>query len=812
MFRFGPGVRRGGRLAAGALQQALPARSWRSATLWIIVLVNGTLIGLSCWSRGGAVTDLRIEVAGGHYEAAVDGKVIAEGELPARPGGGIGFRLRRNDYIPTLPSPVGIDSVRVTDAATGDVIFQDTFNGSRSDEWRVVWGDWEVGDGVLTTPSGGLITVGSDAWRDYVLAAKLRNVEDATVYTRMKDTGNAIELTIQPYRIYRSTLLVSENGAVRERRQASSVELDRGQTIQSIVAMLLRAYPTALMLIAGAITVAVGWRLAHRARLERQMASVGQSLLESSATLVLLLALWALVLLWYLNYVIGEHMPHVPDSVLYVFQAKIFASFHLTADAPPVRESFSIFRPHMDQVVDGRWFSHYPFGHPLFLAVGQLAGAVWLVPPIVGAASVMLIYWVGRHVYGAMVGLLAATLLLFSPFFQMTASNFMSHNTAAFAIVASLFLLVMPTRRRLVAMFFSGIFLGLLFNTRPLTAVAFIPALGALLAYELLRAGPDRLKILREDIAFSAGGLLMLGAYFLYNNATTGSFTESAYALQGTYSSDTFGFGGTHSVAFGLQNQRQLLSLLLLVANGWPLFVGLAFAALPFLLGTRHRWDYFLGAAVLAIAGVNIFYRNAAVMHGPRFWYETMPFLMLLTARGAQCLRDAAVVAGERIAVRVREGPPVPTTAVTGFAVIGLVLGLVAFSAYGWMLEQRDAWPGVPFTPQKISGLKGFNFTDRRLLDRADELDLKNALVLVEECSQWWCFGSVFWTNSPDLDGNIVWAERQHNGDDIELLESFEGRNLYLADYDQGSIDSITEAEIIAGAREDESQAREAPP
>ena len=79
--------------------------------------------------------------------------------------------------------------------------------------------------------------------------------------------------------------------------------------------------------------------------------------------------------------------------------------------------------------------------------------------------------------------------------------------------------------------------------------------------------------------------------------------------------------------------------------------------------------------------------------------------------------------------------------------------------------------------------LEGFNHADRRLLERADELGLKNALVLVEDCPQWWCYGSVFWMNSPNLDGDIVWAERSSPALDSLLIDSFEDRTLYLADY-----------------------------
>lgn len=780
-------------LARALLRRIRPAFSRRFAALWVIAVVNLVLIVLYVWSRDGSTVQVRVEAIGSEYQVFVDGRPTERGVFEGRDVGGIGFGLPGDVRLPSLPGPTGVDSVRVTDATSGDVIFEDSFSGSPSNLWEVESGDWNVRDGLFSTSTRGVVTTGFQSWGDYVLEARLRNVTEATIYVRLEDSGNSVAFAMRPYRNFDSSLRLFDSGA-EVAREAGGLNLARAQTVRSIAAMLLRPYPTVALMVMGVIIVAFLLRLAW---LDSRLQALGNFILNRGNFIVPGLAVGAFALLWYAIYVLGEAMPHVPDSVAYVFQAKIFASFSITADPPPVHESFSFFEPAFMLVVDGRWFTQYSFGHPLFLSIGQLFRAVWVVPPLLGAASIVLIYQVGKHVYGAMVGVLAALLLLFSPFFQMTASNFMSHNTAVFVILASLFLFARQGKPRTLSMFFSGVFLGLLFNMRPLVAVAFIPVLGLFMGYELLRAGSGRSKLFREDLAFAAGGLVLLLAYFLYNQATTGSFTLSGQASI-TDTSDALGFGGKHSVARGLQNQQALLSLMLLVANGWPVTIGLFLAALPFVLGTRNRWDYFLAASALALAGANTLYVNAAIMHGPRYFYETMPFLMLLTARGAQSLRDAGSTAGNWLASRIGWAPSVSTLGVTGFAVCGLVIGLVVFSAWGWTLGQRVGWGGTPFTPRTLSELNGFN-NDRRLLDRADEMDLANALVLVDGCGDWWCYGSVFWTNSPDLDTDVVWANQHGTPADVELLGHYEGRNLYVADYGSGTIRSATKAEIISG-------------
>ncbi len=825
------------------------ALSGKPPALWIALAVNVLLAILYLWSRGGSTTEVRIETAGSAYRAYVDGKLIASSRFEGTGEGGIALGLSGQGAVPSLPKPSGVDSVRVTDPATGEVIFEDGFGGPLEEGWRVQAGEPDVGDGVLPPgPSYTSLAADFAEWGDYVLEVKLRNLTQASI--RVRRGATALDLKLWPYQRYDSRLDRIEGGEVVERTAGAPLELNRGQTLRSIAAMLLRPYPLALAIVATIIVVAAGprlgrpWRglllvapalalglwyregvhafalgrtweewpflapallagaaiifayVARPALLERRLQTLGRAIPQVATPLVVVLAAGAFVLLWYLIYIVGEAMPHVPDSVAYIFQAKIFASFRLTADPPPVQESFSIFQPHFLHVVDGRWFSQYSFGHPLFLAIGQLFHAVWLVPPILGAASVFLIYRTGSHLYGATVGILAAVLLLFSPFFQMTASNFMSHNTAAFTILACLFLLVRPTKRRMLSMFVSGVFLGLLFNIRPLTAVAFIPALGSLLGYELLRAGADRTRILREDLAFAAGALLLLLAYFGYNHATTGAFDKSPQVLTFGDTSDWLGFGGRHSVAFGLQNEQVLLSLLVLVANGWPIAIGLFLAAFPFVLGTRNRWDYFFAASALAIAAATVFYKGAGVMHGPRYLYEMMPFLMLLSARGVQRLTSAASDTGDWLARRVLQQPQAAAPGLTHVATFILVAGLIAFSAYGWMLGRHDAWSGIDFVPQEMSMLEGFNSTDGRLLDRAAEMNIENALILVEDCVPWWCYGSVFWTNSPDLDNDVVWARRLGTPDDLILVDRFEGRNLYLADYEAGTITAVTRDQI----------------
>lgn len=777
---------------------------WRSFTLWMIVAINVAMIILYIWSRRGGEIDLRIEVVADTYSVAVDGRTVAEGQFRERLNGGIGLRLKANDHIATVPGPVGIESLQVTNTDNGEVLFNDDFSGSTNGAMDAESGRWGVNRGVLTTETGGLITVGDETWQNYVVDAKLRNIEDISMFVRMESTTAALQFDLFFFRNYRTVVQrwVDGNSASSLGR---TIQLDEGQSIRSITAMMLRPYPIVLLGVTATVLLALGAGYLRSPAINARLTGAGTSITGSSGYVVASMAVFTSVLLWYILYFVSDDMPHVPDSVLYVWQSKIFASFNLTAPAPPAydaftgaHESFSIFDPDMDQVVDGRWFSHYPFGHPMFLAIGQLVRIPSIVPPLLGAGCVALIFLLGRRMYSASVGLIAAALLLFSPFFQMTASNYMSHNTAAFVILACLAFYTWNADRRWLTMLAAGLCFGLLFNIRPLPAVALMIPLGGFMVYELLRGTRTELRgRLVQYGAFAVGALVMLGLWMLYNLGTTGNALESGYAQQGTFSDDAFGFSGTHTVALGLQNERQLLGLMQLVAYGWPAFIGFGFAMLPFLLGTRNRYDYFLGAGFLSFAALNMFYKNAAVMNGPRFWYESLPFLTLLTARGAIYLRDAGVSAAEWLRPRISSGAPTPSRGISGAWVLGILSVLVVFSASGWMLQTRQAWTAVPFTPARIRELQNFNFSDDRLLNMAEDMDIHNALIFVRPCTGWWCYGSTFWTNNPTLDGDIVWVSQLETPTDLEIIEHYPGRKLYLADYERNSLIPVTSDDIV---------------
>jgi hypothetical protein len=769
------------RLVAG-----LTAR--RLLPVYLALAVNGLLVAAYWWSAGGATTHVRIQAIDGVYTVFVDGKRQAEGRCDLFSSGSVVIRLPPENEVGTLPRPRGLDRLVVTDADSGMVLFDHDFSTVPGAGWT------EIGDQRY------VIGVGDSSWHNYTVDAYFKNLTQASVMVHSTtDQNNGIIYIFRPFRHFDNGLNLWQDGqtgkcpvtwmssapgdlkAVGE-LGSPGLEMSKTETMKSMLAMLLRPYPLVAIAVFGMLVAVIVLQLASLEKWLRRLRPPQAS--ELAGVLIPLIAAAALGVLVYISRNINQGVPHVPDEVSYLFQAKILASFHLTVPIPPVKEAFDFFYPSLLTDSGGRWASVYPFGHPVMLAIGQLVGAVWLVPPVLGALCVVLIYAVGRQIHSAQVGIVAAVLLAFSPFFQMTASNLMSHNTAAFYILASLFLISVNWRSKALAYGLAGVCFGLLLNTRPLTAAALVPPFALLFLYDFLSGRGQRLAIARRSVAFAAGVMLMVGAFYLYNLGTTGSLNPG-YGTNAQLET-VVGFGEKNSVARGMQNEQAQLATLLMVFNGWPLFVGLALVLLPFMLGTRSHWDLFLLIAAVFAMGVWTAFEGSGIMHGPRYWYEAMPFIVLLSARGFTLL-------GERVAcwarlVRRKPDPADEPIALARVLSYGLLAVLLGTRVHGWVLGKHYEVPRIDYVPLTITDLKGFNGADNRLADKVQEMGLHNALVLVRWCPNWQCYGTVFWRNDLDFNGDIVYARDISPARTAEVVASYPGRKVYVADYGNSSI------------------------
>lgn len=128
------------------------------------------------------------------------------------------------------------------------------------------------------------------------------------------------------------------------------------------------------------------------------------------------------------SYFVFDHAPHIHDEMGYLFQAEIFQAGHLYASSPCARESFDF--PHM--INNGKWYSMYTPGFPFLLFIGLLFKAPWLINPLLGGLTVLLLYLLGAQIYDRTTGILAAVLGSVSIWHLLMSSTMMSHTSSMF--------------------------------------------------------------------------------------------------------------------------------------------------------------------------------------------------------------------------------------------------------------------------------------------------------------------------------------------------------------------------------------------
>ena len=204
-------------------------------------------------------------------------------------------------------------------------------------------------------------------------------------------------------------------------------------------------------------------------------------------------------------------------------------------------------------------------------AAGDLVGLAWLVGPLAGLALLGGTAAAGWWLFGRSVALTAVCLLALSPFLLFQAGSFMSHPIAGAEIACSLAAFAYAIRSGRQAFFgLSGILLGAAFDTREIAALLYgLPYSGWLMVNRRWRG-----------LAGMLLGTVPFGAlYLLYNLNTTGDALTLPRNLFSA--NDRWGFGvpvsnGVHTLAAGLVNTDENLTLLQFDLYGWPPLFGLS--------------------------------------------------------------------------------------------------------------------------------------------------------------------------------------------------------------------------------------------
>ncbi len=345
-----------------------------------------------------------------------------------------------------------------------------------------------------------------------------------------------------------------------------------------------------------------------------------------------------------LSLVVYERHPHIQDEVAYLFQARTFASGRLALPLPPVPRSFELYLITASPV---GWYSPVPPGWALALAPGVIAGAVWLVNPLLAGANVLLGYLVLQPLYGRRTARLATVLLAVSPWNLFLGMSFMPHTFTLFcALLGALGVITARRTDHARWTWLGGLALGVLAGVRQLDAMIAAAALGLW----AIGFGGRRLRI-GAVVGLVAGSMVAAAPLLLYNRHFTGragAFPIMTYtdALYGKGRND-YGFGANRGMGWALDpnpghgpvdgaiNATLNITATQVEAFGWS--VGSLLLLYLFLCSSRlTRSDrLMLGLVAIDFAAYFFNYFAGGPDFGARYWFLMIVPIAALTARGA---------------------------------------------------------------------------------------------------------------------------------------------------------------------------------
>lgn len=439
------------------------------------------------------------------------------------------------------------------------------------------------------------------------------------------------------------------------------------------------------------------------------------TLLSWDRLLPWVVAIWVVVFAATVSWVILERVPHIPDGVSHLFQAKYLSTGQLYLPSPPDAAAFDFEKFHNDGV---RWFAYAFPGWPVVLSLGVLAKAPWLVNPVLAGVAVLLTHALVSRLYNRSLAHVVALLLAVSPWFIFMSASFMSHPaTIVWTLIALLAVANARDSRRWLWGAVAGGALGALFLTRPQEALMVGLAIGIWLLF------PKPSVKWRSLAAMAAGGILVAGLIFPYNRALTGDplLTPHQVMTDARYypGADRLGFGsevGTygwrhldplagHGPADVAINAHMNFYMSNFELFGWG-FGSVVFVALLLLLKRAQRTDWlFLLIIGSVVAGHSFFWFSGGPDFGARYWYQLLIPLVILTARGIQVLRGRWIE---------RNGTPSGAARVAIFVAIASLVAMLTF---------------VPWRAlEKYPDYRGMNADLARL---SQEYDFEQSVVFV---------------------------------------------------------------------------------
>lgn len=450
----------------------------------------------------------------------------------------------------------------------------------------------------------------------------------------------------------------------------------------------------------------------------------------------------------FISWHVFDGVPGFVDSCAYMFQARLFA--HGMLYAPPPIESH--FFEAMHTILSDKWYTVYPPGYPAILALGVLFGISWLVNPLLAALTIVCIYLIAKELYGDSIAKLSVVLSCASTFFLFMSSEFASHTSTLFFVTLAFlcFVWMIRKKRPLLSAVVCGMCIGIALLCRPYTTFWFcLPlGIGAVIAWKKLS--------IRLILSGTIPILIACCMFLAYNYATTGHPLLFGYiAMHGKNHYPGFHQEPWnerfHTITQGFKYVFEDLNALSYYLFEWPI-PAVLFICIFIAFGKKGFWEWLLVGWVCTLLIGHFFYFFNQLDFGPRFVYECLPALILLTSRGI-CLSSQLLTLMWRNLSRTE------TRNILCLMLVGLFLFAFLFN--------------MPATVKQYQNY-GNDVTIQKYLDKND---VGQALVFVNEGRAYWVH---YPFNAPFANPHIY---AKHKGsENKKLAEKYPEYRYFIAD------------------------------
>lgn len=312
------------------------------------------------------------------------------------------------------------------------------------------------------------------------------------------------------------------------------------------------------------------------------------------------------------------------DELAYIFQARTYAEGRLWADAPPMASALAF--PHLFNL-DGKWVSQYLPGWSIVMApVAALHGPLWLVNPMLAAATVAVFFVLARQYVGRETAWAGVAVLAGSAFFAMTYASYFNHGITTLAgLTFALFGCRYWRAGRVRDALLAGACIGVMGLVRPQNALTF----AAPFAVFLMLSRDRRAGLLW----FALGGAPFLAALLAYDTAITG---HPLKPVQVSLVREPVGM----PTARGFKRIVQRL-LRLPEWTSPVLFFGWAAAFL--LAPNRRKFDFTDWIMPVTFVALLFYGGEGGPQFGSRYFFEVWPFAILTVLKAVEpLLKDPA--------------------------------------------------------------------------------------------------------------------------------------------------------------------------